>query len=127
MNTHEREYLKKIGDHLPLHLSVADFLECCGWQVDRLTQYATKNERSLLFDNVSSAKELLSYSLQQRDIDFDIPAWEFIPRTDATYPPPLPAVKQETGWECPVCHEVWAPSVLRCPSNHPRKPEELRK
>jgi hypothetical protein len=23
-----------------------------------------------------------------------------------------------TGWECPVCKTVWAPSVLRCQNNH---------
>lgn len=23
-----------------------------------------------------------------------------------------------TGWECPVCHSVWAPSVLRCQNTH---------
>lgn len=23
-----------------------------------------------------------------------------------------------TGWECPVCKSVWAPSVLRCQNNH---------
>lgn len=23
-----------------------------------------------------------------------------------------------TGWECPICKSVWAPSVLRCQNNH---------
>ena len=31
------------------------------------------------------------------------------------------------GWECPLCHRVWAPTIYECPGPHPQRFEELKK